>query len=151
MKIRKKRKKTSDWRGFIFSKSEDKTRKMPENKGFFAEWVQMLQKFLVKVVPATKKRPCFRKVAKNYYICLDSSKTERIKKFAPKRINRICCDTEITPILFKVFYHPYFTAFFRIFYIAIIIEYPAQKESINFIGTILVRCENECISSRIFR
>ena len=45
----------------------------------------------------------------------------------------------ITPTLLQGFYQPYFMAFFRIFHITIITEYPLKKESINFCSTILVR------------
>ena len=45
----------------------------------------------------------------------------------------------IIPTLLQGFYQPYFMAFFRIFHITIITEYPLKKESINFCSTILVR------------
>ena len=45
----------------------------------------------------------------------------------------------VIPTLLQGFYQPYFMAFFRIFHITIITEYPLKKESINFCSTILVR------------
>lgn len=45
----------------------------------------------------------------------------------------------IIPTLLQGFYQPYFMAFFRIFHITIITEYPLEKESINYCSTILVR------------
>ena len=46
----------------------------------------------------------------------------------------------IIPTLLQGIYQPYFSAISRIFHISIIREYSLKKESIIFIGTILVRC-----------
>ena len=47
---------------------------------------------------------------------------------------------DIIPTLLQGIYQPYFSAISRIFHISIIREYSLKKESIIFIGTILVRC-----------
>ena len=47
---------------------------------------------------------------------------------------------QLIPTLLQGIYQPYFSAISRIFHISIIREYSLKKESIIFIGTILVRC-----------
>ncbi len=54
--------------GLISAKSEDKTRKIPENKGFFPRLESNVAKVFGQGCSEAKKRPCFRKVAKKYYL-----------------------------------------------------------------------------------